>query len=272
MIKRILPFIISSIMVFTNISSVFAENQNDLILSDTVKKLQNTNIIAGYDVEGYFDDKYDIAQVTRAEFSTIILNALRKDVPPIAENSYFQDCDIKDWYTPYINTLFDLKIVSGYGNDNFKPKNIVTNYEAITMLVRCLGYEKIKTENETYPHKYLEIAEQLNLLENTTISKTVDEPLTYGNMFMLLLNAMRCNISDGTQRLWDLGLENSLYKKITGKVTSVNDSEYVVTNDTESITLIWNYNENVSAYLDKNVSVWFYQSDTENYVADMIIE
>ena len=269
MFKKFILMLISS-MLLLNAIPVFAVNES--IYYEASEKLLHGKVIFTYTVEKPFDGLYDKAQTTRAEFAAVILNALRKDVPPIAENSYFQDCDIKDWYTPYINTLFDLKIVSGYGNDNFKPKNIVTNYEAITMLVRCLGYEKIKTENETYPHKYLEIAEQLNLLENTTISKTVDEPLTYGNMFMLLLNAMRCNISDGTQRLWDLGLENSLYKKITGKVTSVNDSEYVVTNDTESITLIWNYNENVSAYLDKNVSVWFYQSDTENYVADMIIE
>lgn len=272
MIKKVLPFIISVMMIFTNITTAFAENQNDLILSDTLKKLRSTNVITGYDVEGYFDDKYDITQVTRAEFSLVILNALRKDVPPIAENSYFQDCATKDWYTPYINKLFDLKVVSGYGNDNFKPKNIVTNFEAITMIVRCLGYDNIKTENETYPHKYLEIAEQLKLIENISINKTVDEPLTNGNMFMLLLNAMRSNINNDTQKLWDLGIETSLYEKITGKVTSVNDSEYVVANETESINLIWNYDEDISPYLDKNVSVWFNQSNSENYAIDMIVE
>ena len=119
-----------------------------------------------------------------------------------------------------------------------KPKNIVTNFEAITMLVRCLGYDNIKTENETYPYKYLEIAEQLKLLENTTINKTVDKPIAYGNMFVLLLNAMRSNINDSTQKLWDFGLKTALYEKVTGKVTSVNDSGYIVENNAAIISVI----------------------------------
>lgn len=262
--------IIVLIIIFMLALNLDAFSQTTYV--DASKRLDLGNIIYGRDVEGYFEDLIKKGNPTRAEFSLVILNALRIDVPPIAKKSYFQDCHIKDWYTPYINKVYELKIVSGYGDDNFKPKNNVTNFEAITMIVRCLGYDEIKTETETYPHKYLEIAEQLKLLKNTSINKTVDEPITYGNMFILLLNALRSNINNSTQKLWDFGLETSLYKKVTGKITFVNNSEYVVTNDTESINLIWNYDEDISAYLDKNVSVWFNQSDSENYAIDMIIE
>ena len=270
MLKRISLFVISIMVIFNNFLTVFAIDEATYY--DASEKLQQANIIIARPIENPFKDTFDMAQVTRAEFSLIILNALRIDVPPTAENSCFQDCDTKDWYTPYINKLFDLKIISGYGNGNFKPKNIVTNFEAITMLVRCLGYDEIKTENEAYPHKYLEIAEQLKLFDKTTINKTVDETITNGNMFMLLLNAMRRNINGDSQKLWDLGIETSLYKKVTGTVTSVNNSEYIVSNDTESITIAWNYNEDLSVYLDKNVCVWFYQSNNDNLAIDMIIE
>lgn len=270
MSKKVLLFLISIILIINNILPVLAES--NLIYYDASEKLRRANVIIARPIENPFDGLYDKAQVTRAEFTGVILHALREEVIQIAEKTYFTDCDIKDWYTPYINKVYELKIVSGYGNNNFKPKNIVTNFEAITMIVRCLGYDNIKTENETYPYKYLEIAEQLNLLANTSINTTVDEPLTYGNMFILLLNTMRSNINDSTQKLWDFGLETSSYKKVTGKVTSINNSEYVVENDTESINLIWNYDEDISTYLDKDVSVWFYQSDSENYAIDMIIE
>lgn len=268
-------FLVTSMIIIFGVTVIFNNflvvvARDEATYYDASEKLQQANIIIARPVENPFKDTLDMAQVTRAEISLIILNALRKDVPPIAENSYFQDCEIKDWYTPYINKLFDLKIVSGYGNGNFKPNNIVTNFEAVTMIVRCLGYDNIKIENDAYPYKYLEIAKKLNLLENTTIGKLYDEPLTNGNMFMLLLNAMRSNINNDKQKLWDLGIETSLYKKITGEITSVNDSEYIVSNENESLTLIWNYEENISDYLNEEVSVWFVQSENENYVIDMI--
>jgi len=268
MLKRISLFLISIMVMFNNFLTAFAINEGGYY--DACEKLQKANIIIARPVENPFEETFDMAQVTRAEFSLIILNALRKDVSPAAENSYFQDCEAKDWYTPYINKLFELKIASGYGNDDFKPKNIVTNFEAVTMIVRCLGYGNIKIENDTYPYKYLEIAEKLNILENTTIDKLYDQPLANGNMFVLLLNAMRSNVNEGTHKLWDLGVETSLYKKITGKVVSVNDSEYIVENENESLTLIWNYKENISGYLNEEVVVWFVQSENENYVIDMI--
>ncbi len=269
MLKKISIFVISITVIFNNFLSVIAVGTTNYY--DASEKLQHANIIIARPVENPFEDTFDIAQVTRAEFSLVILNALRIDVPPIAENSYFQDCDIKDWYTPYINTLFDLKIVSGYGNDNFKPKSIVTNYEAITILVRCLGYEKIKTENETYPHKYLEIAEQLNLFENTSINRFLDEPITNGNMFVLLVNAMRCNINDSAQRLWDFGVEKGVYDKVYGIVTSVDDSGFVLENDTEIIRMEWGYEEDTLPYLNKNVAVW-YEKEGTKHVVDIIPE
>lgn len=268
MLKKILLFLISNMLIFNNTLTVFAES--DSIYYDASEKLRRANVIITRDIDEPFEGMYDKAQVTRAEFSGVILNALREEISSMAEKTYFQDCDTKDWYTPYINKLFELKIVSGYGNDNFKPKNIVTNFEAITMLVRCLGYDNVKTENETYPYRYLEIAENLDLFANTTINKAADEPLTNGNLFILLLNSMRSNINGSTQKLWDFGLKTALYEKVTGKVTSVNDSECVVENDTESINLIWNYEEDISAYLTQEVSVWFVTGEDENYVLDMV--
>ena len=117
------------------------------------------------------------------------------------------------------------------------------------LLVRCLGYNNVKTENKAYPYKYLEIAQRLGLLENTTINISSDEPMIYGNMFILLLNSMRSNINDSTQKLWDYSLNLSSYNKTTGKIISINDSEFVVSNDTENINLIWEYEEDISSYL-----------------------
>ncbi len=73
--------------------------------------------------------------------------------------------------------------------------------------------------------------------------------MIYGNMFILLLNSMRSNINDSTQKLWDYSLNLSSYNKTTGKIISINDSEFVVSNDTENINLIWEYEEDISSYL-----------------------
>jgi len=268
MFKKFLLLLISIILIL-NSFSVFAVNESNCY--DASEKLLHGNVIFTYTVEKPFDGLYDMAQISRAEFATVLLNALRIDVSPIVESSYFQDCEIKDWYTPYINKLFELKIVSGYGNDNFKPKSIVTNFEAITMIVRCLGYDNVKTANETYPGKYLEIAEQLKQLENISVNKAVDEPITNGNMFILLLNAMRSNINGDTKKLWDLGTENSSYKKVAGKVTSINDSQYVVATEYQTTKLKWNYEENISYYIGKEVLVWYIESDSDNIVLDMMV-
>ncbi len=266
MLKKFLLISFVLCCMLNNILIVFAED--DSIYYDASEKLKRADIIIARTVDNGFERLYNKAQVTRAEFSGVILNALHKEIPLTVEKTYFQDCDIKDWYTPYINTLFELKIVSGYGDNNFKPKNIITNFEAITMIVRCLGYDNVKTENSSYPNKYIEVAENLNLFANTTINKTNDEAMTYGNMFAILINSMRCNVNNTTFRLWDYGCEADAYKKVIGRVKSINGQEYIVHNDLEEVKLTWRYEEDLSAYSDKIVSVWFIEN--ENYVLDMI--
>ena len=104
-----------------------------------IEALAERGIISGKTEESY--DPY--ATMTRAEFATIIVNALG-----LPQNGGIEFTDVKDdeWYAQFIKTAYHYGIVKGISQNEFNPQGTITLEEAATMLERAAKLGGIKTD------------------------------------------------------------------------------------------------------------------------------
>lgn len=117
-----------------NIESNFTD------VSDEYLSLVNLFVGAGI-IEGYPDNTFrGDSGITRAELVkilSIMLDITESDVNVFADT-------LGHWCAGYINGFAELELLHGYPDGNFKPDNIITKAEVITVLNRVI---KIDTDN-----------------------------------------------------------------------------------------------------------------------------
>ncbi|WP_312906401.1 S-layer homology domain-containing protein [Tissierella praeacuta] len=104
-----------------------------------ISRLVAFGIIGGYP-DGTFRPEND---VTRAEFAKILVEALGLGSAANAAvgRTNFSDVPASHWAAGYINVASGQGLLKGYPNGTFQPSKQVSHAEALTMLVRALGYQ-----------------------------------------------------------------------------------------------------------------------------------
>ncbi len=136
-----------------------------------ISYLESNGIISGYD-DGTFMPDQDI---NRAEALKIILSGAGVDSPELDTYELpFSDLTNDAWYLPYINTAYDMGIVSGYSDSTFAPDQTVNLAEALKMLTLAAGTE-LDYEGMSDPYEdvsadvwfaeYVAYAKDFNLIE-----------------------------------------------------------------------------------------------------------
>lgn len=133
--------------------------------------------------------------VTRAEFAKIAVYALGlKDVAESSKGvSKFPDVGVDHWANGYINVATAQKIVIGHDTGLFKPEDVISYQEAITILIRVLGYEPQAKVRGAYPTGYLVTASDIGLTKRATAeagagaSRGITAQLTYNALTINLM-------------------------------------------------------------------------------------
>ena len=93
------------------------------------------------------------------------------------------------WATGAINVATKLGYIEGYGDGRFGPADNIKYEDAVTLIVRILGYEPAAQDKGGYPVGYLVVAEQdLNITDNVTAVAGL--AATRGAVFQMLDNAL----------------------------------------------------------------------------------
>ena len=132
----------------------------------------------------YFNPR---GEITRAEYARALIKACgledntpvkksrnRKDVQ---EEIIFADVDPDHPNYSFIRRAVDLKIMQGTGYNTFDPEDPVTKAQAVTIIIRALGLEDIKTSNmarifadedaiPNWARKSIYVAEDLGIIES----------------------------------------------------------------------------------------------------------
>ena len=107
----------------------------------------------GY-ASGYEDGTFQPDRnVTRAEFTKIVLEAFNRGYNTDLTDSYFPDVDFNAWYGPYIETAFRLGIIDGYDDGTFGPDDNITRGAAMKIL---LGIANIDA-NGDHPNPFTDV-------------------------------------------------------------------------------------------------------------------
>ncbi len=131
-------------------------------------------------------------ELTRAEFSAMIVRTLgMEDVAQsMAYEALYSDVPQSEWFAGYVNLLSMLGIVNGTGEGTFEPLHTVHLYEAVKIMVSCLGYGSVANAAGGYPTGYMSYGAQLGLLKNVGASGV----MTRGDAAQLIYNALDVNM------------------------------------------------------------------------------
>ncbi len=190
--KRIISAIAAALMLFAAVS-VTADWNND---ADIMSLLSELNIMVGDENGDYrLDDN-----VSRAEFSKIAIasSSSRNTVASGLKTSPFGDVSYLHWSAPYVRAAVTAGIVEGYADGAFRPDNTVSYEEALTMVLKVLGY----TDDDfgySWPYGQIGLANNLELTKNVGASQ--GDALTRRQVANLIYNALNTKMKDSQNKL-----------------------------------------------------------------------
>ncbi|MBP1736283.1 MAG: hypothetical protein H6Q60_164 [Oscillospiraceae bacterium] len=173
-------------------SALAYSDVNDSDLSEAVTVLSDIGIISGYPDGTYRPDN----TLTRAEFSKLAIYAEGEEdqISSNAYRSYFNDISTSHWALGAINLAYSEGLVSGYGNGSFGPDDTVTCGQAVTIILRLLGYETSDI-GSFWPQDYMAKAEDLGLLDG--IDAGAYDALTRADAALMLYAMIQQTDADG---------------------------------------------------------------------------
>ncbi len=211
LMKKILPLLLSLTLVFGTFSMAFAATPTDVKDTDyqeAVEALMELGIVNGYTDGTYQPEK----PVTRAEMAKFIIASLEMDDDGILLYSGgFTDVGSKNWARGYIGYANHLGIITGYSDKTFKPNQTVSYDEAITMIIRALGYNNDVLKG-TWPKNYVEKAKELGII---TDEKQGKKGANRGDIALMLNEAVDQTIGAVSDGEWVPFEDDTMKNRLT---------------------------------------------------------
>lgn len=190
--RKILSFVLVLSLVLGSFSMAFAASPTTG-LSDIAKNANEDAIQVNNDlgiITGFPDGTFKPEQaVNRAEFAAMITRALA--IPESALAGYtasaFKDMSGYGWAAGYIGFCQSKGIMLGDGQGNAMPGRTISVNEAMTMVLRAIGYVNHSSELVgVWPSNYVTVAQNVGLYEDVAATLTVDR----ANAAQIIYNAL----------------------------------------------------------------------------------
>jgi len=130
--------------------------------------------------------------VSRAEFTkmAVAMSQYRNMVATTGTTSVFRDCTFKHWAAPYVRVAVTNGMVNGYPDGTFRPENTVSLEEAITVMLKLLGYTNADF-GTSWPYGQMGIAKNEHILDN--VDKNIGDALTRADVLKIVYNTLVAN-------------------------------------------------------------------------------
>jgi hypothetical protein len=181
--KKVLSLVLVIAMVLSSMSFAFAGTFEDVTgdYEDAVNALSALGVINGYEDGTFRPEK----TITRAELAKILVEALGYGELVAGANSNFSDTQ-NHWANGYVAIAAGTGLVVGYPDGTFLPDKAVTYDEALTMVVRALGYTDA-TLKGTWPTNYKVKAIDLDLTDDVVMKSAAADR---GGVAQILFNSL----------------------------------------------------------------------------------
>lgn len=108
----------------------------------------------------------------------------------------FPDVVANHWANGPINVAVQQGMVIGDDIGTFRPDDPVLFQEAVTIMVRALGYEPMAAQRGGYPTGYMVVASENQMLKG--ITATAATPASRGDIAQLVFNSLTVNLMEQT--------------------------------------------------------------------------
>ncbi len=221
--KRIISLSLAVIIAFSVITLPQSVSAHDFSYEQMADMLNSMDILhgdgTGYNFEG---------MLTRAQFTKLAITSsqYKNSVPIATHTSPYNDVKYTHWAAGYIKTATANSVISGYPDATFRPEGYVKTEEAVTILLKLLGYTNEDFGGE-WPYGQMGIASNIGLMDNVT-SITGGE-MTRLDAIAMIYNMLTLNSKDGTAYITKLG-----YKYLED-IILIASSKEDTTVDTDSV-------------------------------------
>lgn len=229
-LRKVVSFVVSAamgIMLFTGayVKPVSAAGAYD----EAIETLKALKIMVGDAGTGDFrpDDS-----IRRSEFAKIaVLGLGLGDVANASGPTRFPDVQADHWAVGFINVATDQGLVIGDDSGNYRPDDSITYAEAMTILVRMLGYEPAAQAKGGFPTGYLVEGSSNGLAKNLTVAD--GNAVRRAEVAQMTFNSLTTKIMKQTGFGSDIShvvvdetiLENNLHtRKITGLLNATENT------------------------------------------------
>ncbi len=179
--KKLIAAIVAAALM--PVSTVFGASwRSDAEITGLLSQL---NIMVGDD-QGNFNLDMNVSRAEMAKIA-IASSSAKNTVALGLSFSPFSDVKGSFWGAPYIQAAVEAGLVDGYIDGTFKPNGTVTYEEAITMMLKVLGYSN-DDFGASYPYGQVGTAESLNM--TTGMDSYIGQPLTRRQVAMLVSNTL----------------------------------------------------------------------------------
>ena len=200
--KRLLTWLLSvsmlaSLLVVPAVAASAATTRfsdiTDNYTATAVETLRLMGVLDGYG-DGTFRPN---AVLTRAQFCKMAVYAMdgSSELGRYSTVTIFPDVKPSLWAASYINMAAKKGVIAGFADGKFKPNQTVTAGQAVTILMRGLGY-KDENMGGVWPQGYMGEAQTCGLLKSTGITSAYSA-LTRGQAAKLFLNLFEAKRGTG---------------------------------------------------------------------------
>jgi len=276
--RKVLSFVLVLSLVLGSFSMAFAATPAGL--SDIGGIANEEAIQVNFDlgiVTGNPDGTFQPTKaVNRAEFAAMITRAL--GVPDSALAGYtstsFKDTTGYGWAVPYLAFCNSKGIMLGDGNGNVMPGRTINTNEAVTMVLRAVGYTNNSSELVgTWPSNYVTKAQDLGIYDDVATATNVDK----ANAAQMIYNALTVQKvavnSDGDTEFLDNGKTGADYVAFNLLNTGLNcdaDDDAIVEGTEESLINLMKYiGQHGTVYTNDDDEVVAFISDSTELIGSI---
>lgn len=191
-------------------------------------------------LDGYGDGTFrPNNQLTRAQFCKMATYAMdgKNELGLYRTVTIFPDVKPSHWAASFINLAAKGKaVIAGYPDGRFYPERTVTVGQAVTILLRLLGY-KDEDVGGVWPDSYMAVGAIAGLTDG--VGTNGNAPLTRAQAAKLFLNLLQAEKKEGGT-LYTLGEETELVSIDggTGKMKTLDGKSYTMVNPVASSSLV----------------------------------
>ena len=192
--KRLLSIILAAMLAASAFTAYadFSDVPDGAFYKDSVERLTDLGVISGMGDGTFAPDNL----ITRAEFSVIAVKVA--NYKEGGSSLLFSDVPSSFWGAKHIATAAENKLIYGYPDGSFHPGENITYAQALTILMRLLGYSSGEI-GRGYPYGYIDKAQELGICDG--LSFNADDRITRGVVALVFDRALSCDMNGTSSKL-----------------------------------------------------------------------